>query len=62
MTRLIGPTTNTSCPIEDDSLVTRVNVVTDRLLLPMTRPGYPHDVMLVIQVNAKLFDADEFYS
>jgi len=50
------------CLVEDDSLVTRVNIMTDRLLLPMTPPGNPHDVVLIIRVNARLVDADEFYS
>jgi hypothetical protein len=43
------------CLLEDDALVTRVNVTTDRLLTPLkTESGHPeNEVLLIIHVTGK---------
>jgi hypothetical protein len=47
--------------VQDDKLITALNVTTDRLVLPPDRPQYPHDVVLIVHVTAKLMNAGEFF-
>lgn len=50
------------CLLEDDDLITGMNVNTDRLLLNMSNDENPHDVHLVILVKTKVIDPDSAYS
>src|ERR1017187_1955041 len=49
------------CLLEDDSLITRVNVTTDRLLTPKADDERIHDVMLVIHVKTIVVDTDKAF-
>jgi hypothetical protein len=49
------------CLLEDDSLITRVSVTTDRLLLPKTDDEHIHDVMLIIHVKTIVADIDKAF-
>lgn len=42
------------CLLEDDALITEVNITTDRLLLPRRADEHLHDVLLVIRVTTKI--------
>lgn len=41
------------CLMEDDSLVTELNVTTDRLFTPLKTEQHKHEVILIIQVKIK---------
>jgi len=41
------------CLMEDDSLVTELNVTTDRLFTPLKTARHKHEVMLIIKVKIK---------
>ena len=45
------------CLLEDDSLITEVNITTDRLFTPLS--GHLHDVMLIIRVRTPNIDIDD---
>jgi hypothetical protein len=49
------------CLLEDDSLITRVNVTTDRLLTPKADDEHIHDVVLVIHVKTIVVDTDKAF-
>jgi hypothetical protein len=50
------------CLLEDDRLITDVNVTTDRLLIPRADDEHIHDVELVIGVKTKVIDKSAFLS
>jgi hypothetical protein len=41
------------CLLQNDSLVTELNVVTDRLLVPLKDGQHPNEVVLIIKVKVK---------
>ena len=41
------------CLLENDSLVTELNVTTDRLLTPLKDGQHPNEVVLIIKVKVK---------
>lgn len=45
------------CLLEDDSLITRVNITTDQLLLPLQDREHQNDVYLVVHVKVIVVDS-----
>jgi hypothetical protein len=53
------------CLMEDDSLITEIKVLTDRLLLPLEDNERKNGVVLIVHVTTKIVNFDkafiEFY-
>jgi hypothetical protein len=48
------------CLLEDDSLITEVNVITDKLLIPLEDSEHIHDVLLIIKARTVVLNDGPF--